>query len=162
MSFVDRLKLLAVTSGGLGLSPVAPGTVGTLGGVAIAWGLSGTQNYLLWTVLCCVGLYALGRSLGDWAERYAGGKDPGFFVLDEVIGYLVTCAWLRGPSTLGLVVAFLAFRVFDIAKPPPVKRFERLGGGDGILLDDVVAGGYGLLTMIVLRAAFLEPETWFV
>jgi len=162
MSGLDRLRLGVVSCGFLGLSPAAPGTVGTLGGVLLAWLLAGTEHFLLWALLLCAALYAVGRALGDWAERYAGGKDPGFFVLDEVIGYLVTCLWLRGPSVLGLAVAFFVFRFFDILKPPPVKRFERLGGGDGILLDDVVAGLYGLLVMMIVRALFLEPSNWFV
>ena len=161
MSLLDRLKLGVVSCGYLGLSPVAPGTVGTLGGVLFAWLIAGSENFLLWNLILCVLLYVIGRSLGEWSEGHAGGKDPGFFVLDEVIGYLVTVAWLRGPSTLGLVVAFFVFRFFDVAKPPPIKRFERLGGGDGILLDDVVAGLYGLLVMVIVRALFLEPQNWF-
>ncbi|MEM9803501.1 MAG: phosphatidylglycerophosphatase A, partial [Planctomycetota bacterium] len=83
-------------------------------------------------------------------------------VVDEVVGYLVTIAWTSGPSPLALFVAFVVFRFFDIVKPPPVRRFERLPGGDGILLDDVVAGLYGLLTMAVLRLTLLEPSAWSV
>jgi len=159
---VNRLRLAIVTCGFLGLSPFAPGTVGTLGGVALVWALRGTENFLLWTLLACGVLYVVGRSLGEWSEQYAGGKDPGFFVLDEVIGYLVTCLAWRGPSLLGLTLAFFVFRFFDIIKPPPARRMERMGGGDGILLDDVVAGLYGLGVMIVCQQFFLEPEHWFV
>ena len=83
-------------------------------------------------------------------------------MLDEVIGYLVTCLAWRGPSLLGLTLAFFVFRFFDIIKPPPARRMERMGGGDGILLDDVVAGLYGLGVMIVCQQFFLEPEHWFV
>ena len=159
---MERLKLGVVSCGFLGLAPVAPGTFGTLGGVLLAWCLSGTEDYLLWSLLACALLYVVGRALGDWAERHARGKDPGFFVLDEVIGYLVTCLATRGPSWLGLTVAFFVFRFFDIAKPPPARRFERLGGGDGILLDDVVAGLYGCAVMAILRLSFLEPANWYV
>lgn len=145
--------------GGLGLAPVAPGTFGTLGGVLVAWLLAGTSNFLLWVLVAAVALYALGRLVAPWAESRSG-KDPGFFVVDEVIGYLVTIAWTGGPSPLALFVAFVVFRFFDIAKPPPVRRFERIPGGDGILLDDVVAGVYGLLVMAVLRLTLLEPAAW--
>lgn len=162
MSALDRLKLGVVTCGFLGLAPVAPGTFGTLGGVLFAWLLAGTRNYLLWSLLLIGVLYAVGRSLGEWSERRAGGKDPGFYVLDEVIGYLVCCLWVRGPSLLSLAVAFFLFRLFDILKPPPVRSVERIGGGDGILLDDVLAGVYGLAVMAVLRFSLLEPERWFV
>jgi phosphatidylglycerophosphatase A len=157
---MERLKLGFVSFGYLGLSPFAPGTAGTLGGVALAWCLGWTGNYLVWSVLVCVVLYAVARSLGDWSERYAGGKDPGFFVVDEVIGYLITCLWTRGPSPLALTVAFFLFRFLDVVKPPPARAMERLGGGDGILLDDVVAGLYGLLVMAALRLLVLEPQNW--
>ena len=157
---MDRLKLAIVSSGFLGLSPVAPGTVGTLGGVLLAWLLAGTENYLLWVLLLCVVLYAIGRPLGAWAEARAGGKDPGFYVLDEVIGYLVTMLWWQGPSLLALTLGFFVFRFFDIVKPPPARRIEALGGGDGILLDDVVAGIYGLMVMAGVRLFLLSPESW--
>jgi len=159
---VNRLRLAIVSCGFLGLSPFAPGTVGTLGGVLLAWLLGMTENYLLWSLLACAVLYVIGRSLGEWSEEYAGGKDPGFFVLDEVIGYLVTALAWRGPSLLGLTLAFFVFRFFDIFKPPPARRMERLGGGDGIILDDVVAGLYGLVVMILCREFLLEPENWYV
>ncbi len=158
----DRIKLAIVSSGFLGLSPIMPGTVGTLGGVAIAYALSFTDNFLLWALLTIVVLYLVGRPLGAWAERYAGKKDPGIYVLDEVIGYLVTVLWLEGPSLLALTLAFFVFRFFDIAKPPPVRQMERIGGGDGILLDDVVAGLYGLVVMALAHWFFLTPESWVV
>ena len=157
---MNRLKLAFVSVGFLGLSPFAPGTAGTLGGVALAWLLGRTQHYLFYSVLACVVLYAIGRSLGEWSERYAGGKDPGFFVVDEVIGYLLTCLWTQGPSPLALTVAFFLFRFLDVVKPPPARAMERLGGGDGILLDDVVSGLYGLLVMALLRWFALEPGSW--
>lgn len=159
---MNRLKLAFVSFGFLGLSPFAPGTAGTLGGVALAWGLARSEHYLFWTVVVCAALYAGGRALGAWSERYAGGKDPGFFVVDEVIGFLVTVAWTRGPSPLALVVAFFLFRFLDVVKPPPARALERLGGGDGILLDDVMAGVYGLAVMAGLRLFVLAPESWVV
>ena len=158
---MNLLRLFLVSSGFLGCSPVAPGTVGTLGGVAIAWALSGTRAYLLWTLLACALLYLVGRALGPWAEDYAGKKDPGIFVLDEVIGYLITVAWLQGPSLLALVVAFFVFRFFDVLKPRLARRMERIPGGDGILLDDVVAGLYGLV-LVMLPARMLIEVPWTV
>jgi len=106
-------------------------------------------------------VYLIGRSLGDWAEAYAGKKDPGIFVLDEVVGYLVTVAWLQGPSPLALVVAFFVFRYFDIFKPKLARRMESIPGGDGILLDDVVAGIYGLV-LVMLPARLLIDLPWTI
>ena len=156
---MNALKLAAVSCLYLGCSPVAPGTVGTLGGVAIAWALRDSEHYLLWTALVCVVLYVLGRSLASWAEERAG-KDPGIFVLDEVIGYLITVAWLKGPSLVTLALGFAVFRFFDVLKPPPARRMERIPGGDGILLDDVVAGLFGFGVMVVARLFFGDASTW--
>lgn len=163
MSFLDRCKLGVVTSGFLGLAPKAPGTVGTLGGVAIAWALRGATPYAVWILVAAVLLYLVGRSLAPWAES-AHGKDPQFFVLDEVVGYLVTVAWVRPPSLLALAVGFLAFRLFDIWKPAPIRRLEILPGGDGIMADDVMAGVYAFATLLVLRLLFpgtdVNPWEW--
>lgn len=147
----DRIKLGIVSCGFLGCSPFAPGTFGTLGGVALAWAIAGSEHYLALSLAFCVALYLLTRPLGPWAEAYAGRKDPGIFVMDEVIGYLITMCWMRGPSTLALVVGFFVFRALDVLKPYPANRLEAVGGGDGILLDDVMAGVWGLCVMAAAR-----------
>jgi phosphatidylglycerophosphatase A len=158
---LNRLKLAVVSFGFLGCSPFAPGTAGTLGGVLVAWAISHTGAlYPVWNVAICAALYAAGAALGPWSERYAGRKDPGIFVVDEVIGYLITVLWLRGPSLVALLVAFFAFRFFDIVKPPPGRRMEKIPGGHGILLDDVVAGLYGWL--LVMLPGYLLFEHWTV
>lgn len=157
---MNKLKLAAVSFFFLGCSPLAPGTVGTLGGVALAWALRGTENYLLWILLICALIYVLGRALADWTiERY--GEDPGVFVLDEVLGYLVTVAWVRGPSALGLVLGFAVFRFLDVLKPPPIRQLEKIPGGDGILLDDLAAGLVGLAVMAAVRTWVGEETLWF-
>ena len=153
------LKLGIVSCGFLGCSPVAPGTFGTLGGVVIAWALIGTEPYLLWLLVASALVYLIGRALGGWAEAHAG-KDPGIFVLDEVVGYLITIAWVAPPSYLTLVVGFFVFRFFDILKPAGVRRMETIPGADGILLDDVVAGLYGLAVMAAARYVFGDPAMW--
>jgi phosphatidylglycerophosphatase A len=154
------IKLGLVSCGFLGCSPFAPGTVGTLGGVAIAWALSFTENYLLWSLVAAAVVYLIGRSLGDWAEQHAGEKDPGIFVLDEVVGYLITVAWLGPPSYLTLAVGFFVFRFFDVFKPKLARRMEKIPGGDGILLDDVVAGFYGLILVMVPARLLLSQLGW--
>jgi len=156
---VNFLKLGVVSCCYLGCSPVAPGTVGTLGGVLIAWALRGTQPYLMWVAVAVVAVYLAGRSLGDWAEEHAG-KDPGIFVLDEVAGYLVTIAWVAPPSYLTLAVGFFVFRFFDIVKPAGIRRLEKIPGADGILLDDILAGFYGLVVMAAVRFLSQDPSMW--
>lgn len=80
-------------------------------------------------------------------------------MLDEVLGYLVTVAWTSGPSPLTLAVGFFVFRFFDIFKPAPARRLERVPGGDGILLDDLVAGIYGF-ALVLLPARLLLDLPW--
>ena len=146
-------QVWVVTSLGLGFAPKAPGTFGTLGGVAIAWALWPATPYLAWLGVCAVALYVLGKALTPGIEsRYT--KDPGWFVLDEVVGYLITIAWIAPPSYLALVMGFIVFRFFDVLKPAPIRRLETVGGGHGIMLDDVMAGVYGLGVMLLLRWAF--------
>jgi phosphatidylglycerophosphatase A len=156
---LNRLKLAVVSCGFLGCSPFAPGTVGTLGGVALAWALARLPGYLPASLAAAAVIYAVGRSLGPWAERYAGKKDPGIFVLDEVVGYLITVAWTTPPSPLALATAFFVFRFFDVVKPRLARRLEAIPGGDGILLDDVVAGLYGLV-LVMLPARLLIDAPW--
>lgn len=165
---MDRFKLILVSCGYLGCSPFAPGTFGTLGGVLFAWLLSPLPYFGVWALALALVIYLITRQLGEWAEHHAGKQDPGIFVQDEVVGYLVTIAWFEGPSLLALAVAFFVFRVLDVLKPPPCRRLEKVGktpggrfrSGDGILLDDVMAGVYGLLVMWALRTWVLTPADW--
>ena len=97
-------------------------------------------------VITLVGIWASGI-----VERRLGGKDPQIVCIDEVAGVLVT--WIAAPpTTRALVVGFVAFRIFDQLKPWPARRAERLGGGAGIVLDDVAAGLWGAAVLLVGRA----------
>ena len=86
------------------------------------------------------------------AERQSGGHDPGFVVIDEVAGQWITLLFCPADWRFGLL-ALILFRLFDITKPFPVRRFERLPGGWGIVFDDVAAGLYALGSTSLLRAA---------
>lgn len=140
--------MLVMTSGGLGLAPVAPGTFGTVGGVVLAMLLEYVPGPLaLWLALAAALCTAIGIALGAWAERYFGEKDPGAVVLDEVAGYLVTVAIFAGvlgtaPSFAGHCLAFVLFRIADISKPWPGRLIEALPRGWGVMLDDVVLALY--------------------
>jgi len=145
----EWVALWILTSGGLGLAPVAPGTFGTLGGVALAVPLVYVPGLPYWATLLAVTtlLVGVGVVLGTIGERIFGGKDPGQIVLDEVAGYLVTVAVFaffhgRGLQFGGHVAAFLLFRVADILKPPPGRALEKLPGGLGVMMDDVVLALY--------------------
>ncbi|MBA4377090.1 MAG: phosphatidylglycerophosphatase A [Gemmatimonas sp.] len=128
---------------GTGLAPFAPATVASLG-VAVLWGLASPVP-----VAAQVGLLALVVALGvpaaGWMER-RHGKDPHRVVCDEVAGMLVTYFGLT-TGWAGWLAGFAWFRVFDIAKPFPIRRLEALPGGWGIMADDLLAGVYAHLLL---------------
>lgn len=142
---------------GLGLSPVAPGTCGTLLGVALAFLLPPIP----WLVFAMAVFVVAGLSLARLAERQSGSDDPGWFVLDEVAGYLFTICWVplyRGVPEISwqvILAGFVLFRLFDILKPWPIKRFELLPGGWGVMMDDLVAALYAAPLLFVLLLLWL-------
>jgi len=158
-SLSDRLSEIVVTFGGLGRLPVAGGTWGTLGAAAVYTLVAtqlGTADHpyilpalaLLFTLACI--------AYGPWAERFYGRKDPSPFVIDEVAGYFLAVSFfpMGDPLAVGLV-AFVWFRLFDITKPFPARRAERLPAGLGVVTDDLIAGAYaGLCTWFTLLLFF--------
>lgn len=117
------------------------------GSLATAAGLV-TPRALLWLGAALL-LLVLGVVLGDRAEQDWGHEDPGAFVLDEVVGQMIALLpLLAGPlPPYHLLLAFGAFRVLDVLKPPPCRRLERLGRGIGIMADDVAAGIYAFVVV---------------
>jgi phosphatidylglycerophosphatase A len=146
----DKTALWILSCGGLGFLPLVPGTFGTLGGVALAL-LLPEENHLVWVLVAAAIASALTVALGPAACRATGRSDPQSVVMDEVAGVLLVFAITPVPTMMETGLAFLCFRIFDIVKPPPAGRLERLPGGWGILLDDLVAGLYALGLFLVLR-----------
>jgi phosphatidylglycerophosphatase A len=151
-------RLWVVTLGGAGLLPIMPGTWGSAVAAGLAWeayraGWPLTEmliaGLILFSVLCVW--------LGDWAQAFLGRKDPGPVVLDEAAGICLTL--LAQPMRHGawvILAAFVAFRIFDVTKPPPARQLEKLPGGWGILLDDLAAAAYAnLACQIIFR--FIVP-----
>ena len=130
---------------GLGSVPFAPGTFGSAAGL------------LLWAVLpesavahgvAIVLIFAIGVWSAGIAERHFGGTDPGPVVIDEVMGMLVTL-FMVPVGWPGALAGFVLFRVFDVLKPPPANRLERLRAGMGIMADDFMAAVYANLALRV-------------
>ena len=145
-------KLIA-TWFGLGLMPVAPGTWGSLGGLAVAWLLAEYGGWPSWSFAL---LAIAGTGPGIWAADRtavaAGKKDPGIVVVDEVLGQWLTLAAMGTPASMRQwVLGFALFRIFDIWKPYPVRKLESLAGGTGIVADDLGAGIYAAVVMLVAR-----------
>jgi phosphatidylglycerophosphatase A len=150
-----RLALFVCTFGYVGYAPVAPGTVGSLAGLAVYGLLRATQAPPLADLLVIATLFGAGVWSGTHAERHFGGTDPGPGVIDEVVGMLVTL-WLLPATWTLAVLGFLIFRVFDVIKPWPAGRLESLHGGLGMMADDVMAAIYANLALRLL--ALLVPS----
>jgi phosphatidylglycerophosphatase A len=100
-------------------------------------------------VTLILALFAAGVWAGTTAERYFGGIDPGPIVLDEVVGMLITLAFIPVGLT-GAIAGFFLFRVFDVIKPFPASRLEKLHGGFGVMADDAMAAIYANISLRVL------------
>ncbi len=140
------------TAGGAGYSPIAPGTCGTLVTVPLAYALAplGLPAYL--AVVVAITLVGIGAA--ELADRAWGTHDSGRIVIDETAGYLVTMAAAPRDAWAPLLIGFVAFRAFDIIKPPPVRWLDRnLPGGVGVVLDDIAAGVMGAVVMLGLGYA---------
>jgi len=148
----SRLGYAIATGFGAGHAPVAPGTFGAAEGVVLFFIINAIVNQKLllpphWALiifaLVNIVIYALGVWASDQAIAATGLKDPRLAVIDEVSGQLIAMTPLIiYPSLAGVLVSFLLFRAFDIFKPYPIRRLERLPGGYGIMSDDVLAGVY--------------------
>ena len=135
---------------GAGLAPFAPGTAGTLAAWALGWALTAylSPQALLAVAgaLFLVGIWACGVT-----GRHLGVGDHGAMVWDEIVAFLALLAIV--PRELAWqAAAFVAFRLFDILKPPPIRHFEkRYSGGFGVMFDDLIAAGYTLLVLALAQ-----------
>jgi len=131
----------------IGYLPYAPGTFGTLAAMLFIWILK--PSFLCQFVIVSVTLI-IGSITSGIAEKAFGEKDSRHIVIDEFAGYLCSVIFL--PLTPAyMVAAFFLFRFFDILKPPPIRTLERIGGGVGVMCDDVAAGIVANVLLQVLR-----------
>jgi phosphatidylglycerophosphatase A len=149
---VTRLAVFLATAGYCGYFPIAPGTVGSVVGLLVYIPVWWLQAPAVEAVLI-VGLFAAGTWAGTTAERYFGGIDPGPIVIDEVVGMLITLAFIPAGLTAALM-GFVLFRIFDVIKPFPAARLEKLHGGLGVMADDAMAAVYANLSLRLLMALF--------
>ncbi len=154
---MDLLTKAILSFLGLGYLPVVPGTWGTLGALGLAFLYPCGRGWPVAAGATILVSSAITLALGRRAERIAAGKDPGFVVQDEVAGFFVTVFAFSRPEWWWLLAGFCVFRVLDIKKPWPARRLERLPGGVGVLVDDLLVGVYGLA---LLTAARWAAERW--
>jgi len=140
-----KLILLLASNAGLGYAPVASGTFGTLAGIPVYYYLACFSWPL--QLLTLLAILFLSFWVSDEAGKIYGQADDGRIVIDELVGYLVTVAFLPFSWETALL-GFVWFRFFDILKPPPANWFDReLKNGLGVTLDDLVAGIYAAMAL---------------
>ena len=143
-----KAALILSTWFGAGLLPVAPGTFGTLAAIPLGIGMACLGVWPRTFIFALVVTAAIWTS--DRSEKLLAQRDPAFVVIDEVAGFLLTL-FILPPSWLNIGMGFVFFRFFDMLKPYPIKHLEKLKGGFGIVMDDLVAGTYALLgTKLIL------------
>lgn len=152
-TLLNRVAWLIATGGGTGISPVAPGTVGSAVALIIYYLLpvSGTSFAFFSLILgaTVIGIWATG------AISTPADPDPGKAVWDEFVGMWITCLLLP-KEALWLGTAFLLFRFLDITKPWPARKLESLPGGFGIMFDDVLVAAYGAALLNIVRIGLLK------
>ncbi len=143
----DKIIKVLATGFGAGLSPVMPGTAGTLVGVLICLAflpLHWIFRFLFVAALVGVAVYVSGR-----AEKIYGKKDDQRIVIDEIAGFLLAMLPVA-INFLNLAFAFVLFRIFDIWKPYPLRKFQEFPGGWGVVVDDIGAGIYTAAILLIL------------
>ena len=147
----DRTIKLAkslATGLGAGYLPWAPGTFGTLWGVLIFLCLS-HYPALVYIIITAI-LFAIGVYVSRQTAMELSIKDPSCVVIDEIVGFMVA-SWFVPFTWQNLILIFILFRLFDILKPFPIKRIEKLKHGWGIMLDDVMAGAYAWIVWALVH-----------
>ena len=146
-----RVERLLATGAGVGYVPVAPGTAGSLLGAVLCFPLLSLPwpVYLGATLLLtAVAVWAAGRMAADLQQ-----PDPSQVVIDEITGMWFAALFLR-PTVYDVTVCFLLFRLFDVVKPAPIPRLEKLPRGFGIVADDVAAGLLARVMWWLLKVNF--------
>lgn len=148
MSFKEKAVVFLATGFGLGFIPLIPGTFGTLPGIALCYFLVQVPVAAAAGLIICI--IAVAIWIAGAAEKSLGQKDPGKIVIDEIAG--LTVALFGFPfDTFHVVAGFIAFRIFDVWKPFPLRNLEkRFSGGTGVVIDDVGAGIYANILVRLL------------
>jgi phosphatidylglycerophosphatase A len=133
---------------GAGLSPIAPGTMGTLVAIPIYLWLS-TFSVPVYTIVLLIAVI-ISFGICEVADRAISVHDHPSIVLDEILGFLMTM-WAVRPSLINILLGFLLFRLFDIWKPFPISWVnDHITGGIGVMVDDLLAGAVALIVLQII------------
>jgi Phosphatidylglycerophosphatase A and related proteins len=148
VQLTNPIHLLAVGLGS-GMSPIMPGTMGSAMAIPLWLLFDGLQPFLYWVLI--VVAFIFGCFLCQKTSDDTHTHDSGHIVWDEFVGMWITLFFIPQISVLWIAIAFVAFRVFDMAKPWPIRWFDkRVPGGFGIMVDDVIAAIFSSLTVYAL------------
>lgn len=149
MKIIKSTSYIYATVLGCGYIPKIPGTIGSLVAVLIYWFFPFESILLL---LISMVLFIFGIPAATIVERYEG-KDSGKIVIDEIVGQLLTFAFI--PITgMNIILGFILFRVFDIWKPYPINKSQNLPNGWGVMTDDVLAAVYANIALRLITVIF--------
>jgi phosphatidylglycerophosphatase A len=148
----SRIALAVATWFGAGYWPWGPGTAGSLAAVLLAWAGASWFGMQPWHfVVIAIWLTPAAIWCSTQTARLRASKDPQIVVVDEVLGQWIALAGAATLSGVHLWTAFVLFRIFDMTKPWPVRRLESLPEGRGIVADDLAAGVYAALVLLLAR-----------
>src|SRR5262245_61796774 len=155
LGFVDWSAVAVATAGGAGFAPKAPGTAGPTVGVLVYLVIEAAHAGAYYPH-AIIFAFIVGTWASSRVERLYG-HDSQRIVIDEVVGQMITFGLFAGRyqlSAIYIATGFGLFRLFDILKPFPIRRMERLPGGLGVVADDVGAGLYALLALVLIQHGF--------
>ena len=154
-STILRLKLLFLSYFGLGYAPKAPGTVGSLFTIPLFFLVNYLSASFEFVLIFTIILTVVACYVADSVQKELDVQDPGWIVMDEVIGMLVTWLFIfPNVDPPSLIVLFIAFRFFDIVKIQPAKFIDtKMKSGAGTILDDVVSAVYAGLVVLLYQYA---------
>ncbi|MFH1213570.1 MAG: phosphatidylglycerophosphatase A [Candidatus Neomarinimicrobiota bacterium] len=154
MKVKQLIYRIIATFGFIGYIPFAPGTWGTAAGLVV-WFLLPWHSFVFHLILIVLTFF-IGIFASEYIEQRIGEIDPPYIVIDEVLGIWLTMTIIppyNYHKDMGIIVlAFLIFRFFDITKIKPIHQLEKIGGGFGIMIDDIVAGAF---TAIIINLGTL-------
>ncbi len=136
-----RVFLAFVTCAGIGRLPFAPGTYASLLGCLLLYFFHPFSNPAVIAAFAVAAVYSISRLRPEQ-------KDPGYIVIDELLGIFITMTWHEA-GIVNLIKGFILFRTFDILKPYPIRKFEQLPGAYGIIADDIVAGIFANIVLVI-------------
>jgi phosphatidylglycerophosphatase A len=145
---MHKFLIILATGLGTGYAKIVPGTFGTIPAIPLIFLTN--KFSILTKLLIFILLFVGGIISAEYYEKYYDKKDPSEVVIDEIAAYYLMLMFIP-LTTANLLLSFVLFRIFDITKPYPIRNAESVGGGVGIMIDDILAIFYALAVFFIIR-----------